>query len=281
MKNKKKAGAALLLAFALLLGLAAPSAQVEAKGKSIKNVGDFYAIQADVTVSGSGTGYHAKLGYVTPLSAISFGIQHDEFASPPYTGTDALMVENVYSNDPGMQRYDWLGITLNPGQTYRLMLTLSKSGNATVYLDGKALRTYQNPGLQTSNSNDEQEYLANPQPRVEGAGRKNGDVVDAHFANIQLKEGNYRDFKKYKPTNANALEAYPGKKYDYFLPTVVKANPTLKVASPSKNSVRVSGSISGLPDNMDWDSAYESVSGIKQWTRNATYFPPKGHPDHT
>ncbi len=278
--NHIKKSMSLILAGVMLLSLAVPSLHAKAKGTSIDNTDAYYAIQSKVTLTGTGSGYHAKLAYVARGAAISYGIQHDEFASAPYTGVDALMVENVFNNNAGGQRYDWLGVTLNPGQTYTLMLTLSKNGSATVYLDGQALKTYQNDGLKTVNSSDVKEYLANPLPRVEGSGRLNGDTVNAQFSSIKLKEGSYRDFKKYSPTNANALEAYPGKKYLYFLSNSVKANPTLNIATPSKNSANITGSISGLAPGMDWDSAYEDVSGMVQWVRNATYFPPKGHEDH-
>ena len=278
--KRRRVGAGLLAA-ALLIGLSSPAMPAEAAKKAKgPNTKDFYAIQSEVTLSGAGTGYHAKLAYVTNGSAISYGIQHDEFASAPYTGVDALMVENVFNNNAGGQSYDWLA-TLNPGQTYTLMLTLTKSGRATVYLDGKALKSYQNDGLKTNNSTDLNQYMANPLPRVEGAGRMNGDVVDARFNNISIKEGSYVNGVKYEPTNSGALVADPDKKYEFFLPNAIKANPTMNANIKSKKSVQIGGSISGLPEGKDWDSAYEDVSGIVQWIRNASYFLPKGHPDHT
>ena len=275
MKKALKRKLSILAAVCLLASLAVPAVKAEAKASPIDNTKDFYAIPSKVTLSGAGTGYHAKLAYVARGSAISFGIQHDEFASAPHTGKDELMVENVFSNNPGQQNYDWLGVTLNPGQSYTLTLTLTKAGSATVYLDGKALKTYQNDGLKTIESSDANEYLANPLPRVEGAGRLNGDVVNARFDNICVKEGKYRDFKKYEPTNSGALNTDPDKRYPFFLPNKVKANPTLNIATPSAKSVEITGPISGLAPGMDWDSAYESVSGIVQWVRNAAYFPPK------
>ena len=277
MTRKKRFGRVAIVIAALAAGLILPAQQTEAKEFSIDNTKDEYAIQSDVKVTGSGTGYHAKLVYVARGSAISYGIQHDEFASAPYTGRDELMVENVYSNDAGRQEYDWLGVTLEPGKTYRLMLSLDKKGKATVYLDGKALRTYQNDGLKTKTSSNIEVMAANPMARVEGSGRKNGDTIRAQFNNISIKDGKYRDFKKYQTTNMHV----EGKQlYPYFLPEVTKANPTLKVSMPKKNSVKITGSISGLAEGMDWDSAYEDVSGLVQYIRNISYFPPKGHKDH-
>lgn len=265
-------------AFVVALSLAltvVPSITAKAAKKyTVDNVKDYYAISTDVTLGGTGTGYHAKIGYVVSGAAFSFGIQHDEFASAPYTGLDALMVENVYSNDPGGQRYDWLA-TLNPGQKYNLMLSLSKSGDLTVYLDGKALKTYKNKGLKTYSGSNIQKYLANPQARVEGAGRLNGDTVNARFNNIVVKEGKYRNNKKYASTNKYAEDV----KRTFFMPQKFITNPTLKVAL-KKKSVKVSGSISGLPAGMDWDSAYEDVSGLVQFQRDAQYFPPVGYKDH-
>ena len=272
--KKRSLALALAMAVSLVAGALAPAVPTQAaKGTTIDNVKDYYAVSSNVTLNGTGTGWHGKLVYITPESAISYGIQHDEFASAPHTGKDELMVENVYSNDPGMQRYDWLGITLNPGQTYTLMMTLNKNGDATVYLDGKALKSYHNDGLKSYTGSDIKKYQANPQARVEGAGRKNGDTVDVRFSNICVKEDKYRSTQKSPSTNVHA----PGK-YNFFLPQKTISNPTLHVTQ-KKNSVQVSGSISGLPGGMDWDSAYEDVSGMVQYIRNVPYFPPKGHKD--
>ena len=265
---------AFVLALSLTLTFVPTITAQAAKKYTVNNVKDYYAISTDVTLGGTGTGYHAKIGYVVTGAAFSFGIQHDEFASAPYTGLDTLMVENVYSNDPGGQRYEWLA-TLTPGKKYNLMLSLSKAGDLTVYLDGKALKTYKNKGLKTYNGSDIQKYLANPQARVEGAGRLNGDTVNAKFSNIVVKEGKYRNGKKYTSTNKYAEDV----KRTFFMPQKFITNPTLKVTE-KKNTVKVTGSISGLPAGMDWDSAYEDVSGLVQFQRDAQYFPPKGYKDH-
>ncbi len=261
---------------AMLAGLLAPASQSEAAATTTKNVKDFYAIQADVTLTGTGTGYHAKLAYVARGSAISFGIQHDNYASAPHTGKDELMVENVFSNDPGKQVYDWLGVTLEPGKTYRLMLSLDKKGKATVYLDGKALKTYENKGLASKNSSNIKVMAANPMARVEGSGRKNGDTINAKFENVSIKEGKYTNTKKYETTN---MHVTGNLMFPYFLAQTTKANPTLKISNKKRN-VQITGSISGLAEGQDWDSAYEDVSGLVQYIRNISYFPPEGHADH-
>lgn len=56
------------------------------KGNTIVNTKSAYAIEADISLKGSGSGYHAKLVMGTAVSAVSFGIQYDSCAVAPYTG---------------------------------------------------------------------------------------------------------------------------------------------------------------------------------------------------
>ena len=79
--NHIKKSMSLILAGVMLLSLAVPSLHAKAKGTSIDNTDAYYAIQSKVTLTGTGSGYHAKLAYVARGAAISYGIQHDEFAS--------------------------------------------------------------------------------------------------------------------------------------------------------------------------------------------------------
>lgn len=207
------------------------------KGATLANTKALTAIEADITLTGSGTGYHAKLVLCTPTSAVSYGIQYDKCASAPYTGKAMAMIENVASNAAGGQSYSRPGNReLQPGKTYHMMMTVDKKGNGNVYLDYKKIGSFSNAGLA-----NQAVYI-----RVEGAVRLNGDQVKATFDNIKLRQG-------------GKLEA--DKKYGGWFPSSNKGIKTKKVNN--KNKVIISGTGSGI--NGDWDSDYENVSGIFQF----------------
>lgn len=207
------------------------------KGATLANTKALTAIEADITLTGSGSGYHAKLVLCTPTSAVSYGIQYDKCASAPYTGKAMAMIENVASNAVGGQSYSRPGNReLQPGKTYHMMMTVDKKGNGNVYLDYKKIGSFSNAGLA-----NQAVYI-----RVEGAVRLNGDQVKATFDNIKLRQG-------------GKLEA--DKKYGGWFPSSNKGIKTKKVNN--KNKVIISGTGSGI--NGDWDSDYENVSGIFQF----------------
>ena len=207
------------------------------KGATLANTKALTAIEADITLTGSGSGYHAKLVLCTPTSAVSYGIQYDKCASAPYTGKAMAMIENVASNAAGGQSYSRPGNReLQTGKTYHMMMTVDKKGNGNVYLDYKKIGSFSNAGLA-----NQAVYI-----RVEGAVRLNGDQVKATFDNIKLRQG-------------GKLEA--DKKYGGWFPSSNKGIKTKKV--DNKNKVIISGTGSGI--NGDWDSDYENVSGIFQF----------------
>lgn len=207
------------------------------KGSVIFNTKALTAIEADITLKGSGTGYHAKLVLCTPTSAVSFGIQYDQCAAAPYTGKAMAMIENVKSNAAGGQTYSRPGNKqLKLGKTYHMMITVDKKGKGNVYLDYKKIGSFSNAGLA-----NQAVYI-----RVEGAVRLNGDKVNATFDNIRLKQGG---------------TYVAGKKYGGWIP---KSNKSIKTKkTDNKNKVVISGRGSGI--NGDWDSDYENVSGIFQF----------------
>lgn len=207
------------------------------KGSSIENTKALTSIEADITLTGSGTGYHAKLVLVTPTAAVSFGIQHDEHAVAPYTGKTMALIENVENNGAGGQSYTRPGNKeLQCGKTYKMMITVDKKGNGNVYLDYEKIGSFHNSGLAN----------AAVFPRVEGAVRLNGDSIKATFDNIKMRRGG-----KYE------------KGVEYF-GTVYKSNKTIKTKKvKNQNKVIISGTGSGI--NGDWDSDYEGVSGVYQY----------------
>lgn len=207
------------------------------KGYTIENTKALTSIEADVTLTGSGTGYHAKLVLCTPTSAVSFGIQHDEHAAAPWTGKSMALIENVAHNGPGGQQYTRpSNRELQRGKTYKMMITVDKKGNGNVYLDYEKIGSFSNAGLA-----NQAVYI-----RVEGAVRLNGDSLNATFDNIKLRQG-------------GKLEK--NKQYGGWFPKSNKSIKTKKVNA--KNKVIVSGTGSGI--NGDWDSDYENVSGIFQF----------------
>lgn len=206
-------------------------------GSTLANTKASTGIEADVTMTGSGSGYHAKLVLVTPLSAVSYGIQFDRHAVAPYTGKAMAMIENVASNEAGGQAYSRPGNKeLKVGKKYHLMMTIQKNGSGDVYLDYKKIGSFSN------------RHLANTAVyiRVEAAVRLNGDSVNATFDNIKL-------------TRAGALQKglFPSG-------TVFPSNPGIKVKRiNNQNKIVISGR--GRTIHGDWDSDYERVSGIFQF----------------
>ncbi len=206
---------------------------------TIENVGAKYAMEADVTLTGSGDGYHAKLVIASPESAVSFGIQYDVDAPYPYTRKAFFLVENIHNNNAGGQAY-WYVQQAEPGQTYRLMLTMSSKGICRIYIDGILIDSVTNvetPAQQVT-------------LRVEGAAKHNGDNVNATFSNIKLKYGKHSTSAPWYASDMRtpAETAAIGISSEYSLFDVEK-------------KVSVTGSLRGLPAGADWDSAYNAISG--------------------
>jgi len=213
------------------------------------NVSDYYAIETDVNLTGTGTGYHAKLLMQTSTAAVSYGLQYDQGAVAPYTGKTALLIENIASNSAGGQKYSRPGgITVDRGKTYHLMMTMNRNGKGSVYLNYKKVGTFTNTKLANKNVT-----LA-----IEGACRKNGDSINATFSNIRLKQG----------TLKSEGETFWCKWID------TTRNSGYSKSSNSRNSATLyddtefylKGSIS-IPANKDWDSAgyFDHVSGVIQF----------------
>lgn len=199
------------------------------------------AIEADVTLNGTGTGSHAKLVICTATSAVSFGLQYDTCAVAPYTGKTMVMMENVFSNAAGGQQYTRPGdVEVALGQKVHLMVTINEDGSGAVYVNNQQVGTYSNPGLAGQHL-----YL-----RVEGSARLNGDTVDAKFENIKLKNGEAYNPDQKWPTN------------DFT--TCSTIHYTCADPAESWKNITISGVVSGLAPGQDWDSAYEQVSGIVQ-----------------
>lgn len=222
-----------------------PAGEIElpADAKTIENTPAEFAIEADMKVTGSGTGYHAKLVLAASggQSAVSFGIQHDMHARAPYTGIPYFMSETVKSNAigvPGEQIYNWhKQATTN--EYYKVMITVDKAGKCNFYVNGVLVGTSTNPKLAGVNK---------IYHRCEASARKNGDTVKAEFKNVKLRvRGVYDPAKKFGVHNFDS-------------------NRTMKSEFSDATKGVISGTISGLAPNQDWDNAYGAVSGTIQFT---------------
>ncbi len=209
----------------------------ETGSATIANTESEYAIEADVRLSGSGSGYHAKLVACTKNSAVSFGIQYDKQAKQPYTDTVSFLIENVFNNNLGGQKY------IRPGyaqlnRAFRLLLTVDKNGICNTYIDGTKVHSVKNPNLR------DRIYL-----RVEGSGKAAGDKVNARFYNIKVKEfGTYKDTFVWGTYNFDTNEG-------------INSRDTYK----KNRNIFVSGTITGLKEGQDWDNSYNKCSGIIQF----------------
>lgn len=211
----------------------------DGKTYTIENNESNIAIEADVTLQGTGTGCHAKLVLCTPTSAVSFGIQYDKYAESGYAGKAMCLIENIASNSAGGQAYSRpSNKEVGLGETHRMMISLNNDGSGAVYLDQKKIGTFNNPNLK-----DEVVYL-----RVEASARKNGDMVEAKFDNIKIKKN-----MTYNPNKSWGT-------YEF------ESCPTINATVNSWDNIEISGVLSGIDNNSDWDSEYESVSGIIQFT---------------
>ncbi len=206
---------------------------------SIENITDYYAIEADVILNGSGSGYHAKLVIVAPDSAVSFGIEYDKGATAPYTGKAFFLVENIHSNKSGGQEYHRVK-EASLGTSYRLLITLSSKGVCNMYVNGLLVESVTNTEI-----NSQEIYL-----RVEGAAKVNGDYVNASFSNIKLKYGRYNASKIWYPHDIRSPEDSS---------SIGIYSDVTQFAANSK--VTIKGTLRGLSSGDDWDSAYNSVSG--------------------
>lgn len=220
---------------------------------TIANTPAHYTIEADVSLKGRGTGYHAKLTMNTPTAAISFGMQFDSAARAPHTGKTSFMVENIGHNYAGGQSYQWTNLySRNPGNTYRLMLAVQRDGSFAGYINGAKVISGRNAALAN-------QVLA---PRVEGAARKTGDSIQANFSNIKIRlNGSYSASKVWTGT--------PRFNIQNGLTTTLNGQKVPNNASGDRSvtSVSISGTLTGLPASADWDTAgyFDKVSGLVQF----------------
>lgn len=201
-------------------------------------------IEADVKLSGSGTGYHAKFVMGNATSAVSFGMQYDQGAQAPYTGKNMALIENISSNASGGQNYSRPGnIQLKLNKTYHLMMVSNGNGYVDVYVDYKKIG-----GCYQASMKNLAWF------RIEAAGRLNGDKVNVDFSNIKL--GAQSD----GAANMKIL-GDEQRKLEW---ETISSNPGIKGKFDKKtNTIKFTGTVCDL--HGDWDSDFERASGIFQF----------------
>lgn len=218
----------------------APSTQLGADDFDIRKMpSGSTVIEGDLTLTGTGTGYHAKFVVGNAVSAVSFGIQYDTASgNGAVRGKQGLLVENIASNNAGGQSYFWPGnIVVEPGKPAHLMLCIDSVGHCTAYYNYKKIADFDNPGLSSSNG---------LYARAEACARLEGETVDAKFTNLKVS---YPAF----PYTAEQIGAPQQFK-------TTNSCPTMNVECNTFKSIRIFGTVTGI-GGQDWDSAYDSVSG--------------------
>jgi hypothetical protein len=160
------------------------------------------AIEADVTLNGSGRGAHAKLVILSDggATAASFGIQYNSDgypnANPAATDKETFLVENIYdpvkANVPGNDGKEYI-YSGNPSmnQKYRIRISYEGDGILKAYVNGQIV------------SITNKCTLSGPFTfQCEGSGMENGDTVDATFENVRVKSitgivGNWAKSEEY------------------------------------------------------------------------------------
>lgn len=209
--------------------------------KRLENTTADYCIEADVKLSGTGSGYHAKIVMGTSQSAVSFGIQYDVGASAPYAGKTMAILENIQSNYNGLQQYPRFA-ELERSRTYRLMLTLNKDGYGEAYVNGHLVGTYQNPYVLNSGNID---------MWVEGAARLTGDSVNATFSNVRARKNGVVVYGANGEIVDDAIRANGIKCYSTMgIDQLTNETTTMNV---------ISGTVHGIGD---WDSSFNNASSL-------------------
>lgn len=192
-------------------------------------------IEANMTLSGSGSGYQAKFGYNSFVSSngISFGTQYNQKSDPVFSsiiGKIVFVVENT-TNLPSYHLYSYYTIPTAPvnGSPGHIKLVHFANQNISAYyLNGKFV------GSQLSNI------------PIDHSKYPNG-----YIASAQVSAGSYGDFVKGQFSNVSLTGSmHSGTWKDASSPGEVFAGSPLKVSGSFPNFT-ISGTITAPGD---WDS---------------------------
>ena len=148
--------------------------------------GSYAGIEANLSLTGSGSGCHAKINIHDSYgAAVSFGIQYESALSSnhPYATDNnvAFLVENVMSHgtEPGLRgkEYHFLG-RANLGQEYKMAISWYDDNSLRFYLNGDEY-------FRTTTTLTPPLFF-----QVEGSAMKNGDTINALFTDVRVKAGN-------------------------------------------------------------------------------------------
>ena len=132
------------------------------------------SVEADLTLSGSGSGWHGKLVLYNPAdgTAISFGIQHDAHSALGFANKDALMFESIFQPEPKYKAFK----EVEPGVKHHIRIAYDKSRSIAIgYCDGAKIAEMSSPKM-------DKWFVVG----IEASSRLTGDTVDAHFENIVI-----------------------------------------------------------------------------------------------
>ena len=140
----------------------------------IETDGSYAAIESNMKLTGSGSGYHAKIDIHDRHGvAVSFGVQYD-------AGKTKFIIENIMSHatvagHQGKNYHFFDGANL--GQTYKVGMSWFKDNSLRFYVDGKEI-------YRTSTTLTPPLFF-----QVEGSAKHNGDSVNAEFSGVRVKCG--------------------------------------------------------------------------------------------
>lgn len=161
----------------------------------IKAAPGVYAIESDVYLSGSGSGYHAKIVISNGGNAtVSFGIQHDNESGHDFArGKCALMIEDC-TPDPSHRNYPFPkesegGIVVGEasGSAHLMLVLDGNNGHCDFYYNGTQVYSLDSPEMTVTDP-------VNLQIKVEGAADGHSSVV-AKFKNTIVKYRYYEQFR--------------------------------------------------------------------------------------
>ena len=147
--------------------------------------GAYAGIEADMRLTGSGSGCHAKIDIHDRHGvAVSFGIQYEYNLSKQFShinNNTAFLVENIMSHatQAGHQGKNYYFIqSASLGQNYKVAMSWFSDNSLRFYVDGQEI-------FRTSTTLTPPLFF-----QVEGCAMKNGDSVNAQFSNVRVKCGN-------------------------------------------------------------------------------------------
>lgn len=132
------------------------------------------AVEASISLSGTGSGSTAKLVASAEDASVSFGLRTNGDASQ--ASTEFLIENDLDGSDPEVKLVP-CGFG-EQGSTYRLLMTIQPTGVVDVYVNGTRVKSVRNPGLAESEV----------ELRLEAAGKSVGDEVQAIFSDVKLKD---------------------------------------------------------------------------------------------